>query len=568
MRCPRPTAPWLAHIGAFLCALGALPGAPQGLDASQQAALDRHLQQAQVHLDQERYTLAKEELQQAISIHPAIPGAYYQLGLAHWHLRELAEAKAAFRRELGFEPPDAYSLYYLGRIALSEGSTEEAVGHFEGVARIGNVLDARQRLASGYLRLGRIQEAATLLEETVRRWPEQGESHYLLGRAYQRMGRAEAARFEFELAERWKGKLHEEIQDLVELRMLLQDRKQLEAAAMARRLAGSGDPEVLFSTAVALGRHGFHGEALPLLLQVVQARPRHAEAFYNIALAHVSLGKPEEAVRSLGTAVHLRPEFYEARLLLGNLLVQGGDSEGAIPHLRAAALARPGNAKLAAFLGLQYMQGRYYGDAVETLRKAVELDAGDADLRGLLVDAHYRNHDFERAVEEAHRARADFPRSPNAHYQLAWQLENMGRFAEARESLEKTLVLDSGFAEARRMLGEIVLRTGDAAGSLAHFRQALALEPRSAHAYAGLGKALIQLKRYEEAADAMETAVAIDPQLAALRLNLSHAYRALGRLDEAKLEATLFAELNRRRAEERDRDVERTYVAPESRDPL
>ena len=186
-------------------------------------------------------------------------------------------------KELEFEPPDAYSLYYLGRIGLTEGNTAEAVQYFERVLRIGTILDVRQRLASGYLSTGRFEDAVNLLEETVRRWPEQGESHYLLGRAYQRQGRTSEARYEFELAERWKNKLHHEIQDLVELRMMLQNKKMVDAAAKARGLAGSGDPDVMLSTAIVLGRHGFHGEALPILRRVLEARPRYSEAYYNMA---------------------------------------------------------------------------------------------------------------------------------------------------------------------------------------------------------------------------------------------------------------------------------------------
>ena len=536
-----------------------VPLLAQGPPGDRQAAVNRHLAQAQVHLDQERYSPAKEELEQAIAIHANIPGAYYQLGLANWHLREMEEARAAFQRELEFEPPDAYSLYYLGRIALSGGDTAEAVEYFERVVSIGTVMDVRQRLASGYLRLGRIDAAVRLLEETVRRWPEQGESHYLLGRAYQRQGRTEAARFEFDLAERWKNKLHGEIQDLVELRVLLRDGKLQEATASARALAESGDPEVLFSTAVALGRHGLHKEALPLLSKVVDARPRHAEAFYNMALAEVSLGQRDGAVKALEAAIDRRPEFYEARLLAGNLLAQRGDFEGAIPHLRTAFRVRPDNAKLAALLGLQYMQGRYYADAVGIIRRAVELDPAASDLRGLLVDAHYRNHDFERALEEARNALADFPDRPNSHYQVAWQLENMGRFAEARQHALGALEIDPDFSEARRLLAEMVLRLGDAEGSLPHFRRALASDPGSGQAHAGLGKALIQLKRYQEAATAMEAAVKVAPELASLRLSLSQAYRALGRTEDARREAATFAELNKKRAAERDRDVERSY---------
>ena len=522
--------------------------------------LGRHLEQAQIHLDAERYPQVVEALQRALAIRADVPGAHYQLGLAHWHLGELEPARRAFRKELEFEPPDAYSLYYLGRIALAGGDTAEAVRHFERVLEIGTIADVRQRLSSGFLRLGRVDEAVSLLEETVRRWPEQSETHYLLGRAYQRQGRSAEARHEFDLAERWKNKVHAEIQGLIELRMLLTENKLFDAGAKARSLASSGDPDIMLSTAIALGGRGFHGEALPILRRVVEAQPRYAEAHYNLGLAQASLKRPAEAVPSLVRAVELRPELYEARLLLGNLLVQLGDSEAAIPHLRAAVAIRPDNPKVAAFLGLQYLQGRYYGEAVEILRKAATVDPSDPDLRFLLVDAHHKNHDFERALEAARDALSAFPGLANSHFQVGWQLENMGQFAEAKEHFAAALALDSGFTESRRLLGEMELRLGNAEDSLPHFRTVLEQQPASAEAYASLGKALIQLKRYGETIREMEKGIGVDPELASLRLYLSQAYRAEGRMDEAKREAAVFAKLNRKRALERDRNVEREYV--------
>ncbi len=550
---------WRTAAGAVLSGMLSVVLAPL-VAQNPQAALNQHLQQAQVYLDGEQYKLVVRELQQAIEIHSSIPGAYYQLGLAHWHLQDMEQAKGAFLKELEFEPPDAYSLYYLGRIGLTEGNTDAAVGYFERVVAIGTILDVRSRLASGYLRVGRLGDAVDLLEETVRRWPEQGEIHYLLGQAYQRQGRIAEARHEFDLAERWKNKLQDEIRGLVELRMLLQNKKLVEADARAKDLAASGDPDVMLSAAIALGRNGFHSEALPILRKVVEIRPRFSEAYYNMALAYVSIERPGDAVPNLQEAVELRPEFYEARTLLGNLLVQAGNFEDAIPHLRMAATIRPDNVKVVAFLGLQYLQGRYYEEAAKSFRQAVGLDPANADLRFLLVDAHHRNHDFEQALREAQATLAKFPDLANSHYQVAWQLENMGRFEEARDHLEQALAIDSGFTEAHRMLGDVVLRLGDAEGSLGHFRRSLAPDAGSAEAYAGLGKALIQLKRYEETIPEMERAIQGNPDLASLHLYLSQAYRATGRMEDAKREAAIFTKLNQQRALRRDQDVERQYV--------
>ena len=75
--------------------------------------LQSHLKAEQTALDSENYAEAVRELRAAIAIHPDIRGAYYQLGFALFQLKNFKEAEKAFTKELDFQPPDAYSLYYL-----------------------------------------------------------------------------------------------------------------------------------------------------------------------------------------------------------------------------------------------------------------------------------------------------------------------------------------------------------------------------------------------------------------------------------------------------------------------
>ena len=109
------------------------------------------------------------------------------------------------------------------------------------------------------------------------------------------------------------------------------------------------------------------------------------------------------------------------------------------------------------------------------------------------------------------------------------------------------------------MLGDVLFKMGKAEESLVCFRSTVASDPKLMDAQAGLGKALIQLKRYSEAAEAMEEAIKIDANLAALHLYLSQAYRALGRADDAKREAAVFSRLNQERAAARDKEGDRRY---------
>ena len=121
--------------------------------------LERRLQQAQQHLDADRFEQAIAELQKAVQQKPDLPGAYYQLGYAHWKLNRFPAARRFFRRELQFQPPDVFSHYYLGRIAEQEANIPAAVRQYERVLALHPVLDVYERLGSAYMRLHQLDRA-------------------------------------------------------------------------------------------------------------------------------------------------------------------------------------------------------------------------------------------------------------------------------------------------------------------------------------------------------------------------------------------------------------------------
>jgi tetratricopeptide (TPR) repeat protein len=521
--------------------------------------LQRHLDTAQNDLDSEKYSEAVRELRAAIAVHPEIRGAYYQLGFALFQLNNFKEAEQAFAKELDFQPPDAYSLYYLGRIRADAGQREQSASLFEKSLDAGEVLDVRQRLASAYLALGRLDGAIHFLEASVRARPEDGSLHYLLGRAYKQKGRTAEAKAEFDAAARWKGKFRNEMISLTGLRQALAANKQEDAIARTHELSSSGDSDILLASATALGQAGLHQEAILFLNKTIGLNPSIPEAHYDLARAYIALNNRPAAIPELGKAVEIKPSFYEAQLLLGTLLVDEGQGDAAIKHLRAAADARADNPKLLMMLGLQYYQRSYFADAIDVLKRAAALESENPDPRYVLIQAYYRNFEYERALTLARETLAHFPDRALSYYHLGAQLNNFSRLNEAKQQLELALAKDSGLVEAQAMLGDVLFKMGKAEESLSYFRQALAADPKLMDAHAGLGKALIQLKRYPEALEAMEEAIKIDPKLASIHLYLSQAYRALGRADDAKREAALFGGLNQERAKARDREGDRKY---------
>ena len=503
--------------------------------------------------------LDRLQLRAAIAIRSEIRGAYYQLGFALFQTGDFVEAGRAFARELDFQPPDSHSLYYLARIRLLSSQPREAIAFFEKSLEAGEVLDVRRRLASGYLGQGQIDRAIPFLEESIRVRPEDGDLHYLLGRAYQQKGKVAAAQLEFDAARRWQGKARTEMQALTRLQQALVENSQADVLAVTRELENSRDPDVLLAAATTLGRAGLHQEAVSFLEKSIGLQPNLVEAHYNLARALIALHEMERAQQELRVSVELRPDFYEAEALLGTLLADSGQSENAIPHLRAAVQLRSDSPRLIMLLGLQYFEQRYYQDAIELLEKCVRLDPGNPEPLFLLIQAHYRNLEYEPALKLAQETLKMFPDNPMAHFHVGAQLNNFSRLPEAKAELEETLAKDPKLLEARVMLGDVLFKMGEPQDSLLQLRQALSDDPKLMDAYSGIGKALIQLKRYPETSVAMQQAIQIDDKVPSPHLYLSQAYRALGRTEDAKKEAEVFGRLNAERAKSRDKDVERKY---------
>ena len=419
-----------------------------------------HLQAAQTDLDSQKYREAIKVLRAVIAIQSQIRGAYYQLGFALFQLGTRNEAEKAFTKELDFQPPDPYSLYYLGRIRADAGTPQRAIRFFQESSEAGDVLDCRERLGSLYLTTGRLDEAIRFLQTSVKARPENGSLHYLLARAYKQKGNSNEAKVEFDAAARWKAKFREDMVSLSELRSSLLRKNQTGTASYVQELSASKDSDILMASATALGQAGMHEEAIVFLNNAISLNPNVSEAHYDLARAYIALDNQSAARPELEKAIALAPGFYEAELVLGTLLVDQGDGDAAIPHLREAAKVHEDNPKLLMMLGLQYYQRGYFADAIEALKKAIALVPADPDPDYMLIEAYYRNFEYGRALNLAQETAVRFPGAPMSHFQLGAQLNNMGHVSEAKEQLDLALAKDPFIGRGENDAGRRAVQDG------------------------------------------------------------------------------------------------------------
>jgi predicted Zn-dependent protease len=150
---------------------------------------------------------------------------------------------------------------------------------------------------------------------------------------------------------------------------------------------------------------------------------------------------------------------------------------------------------------------------------------------------------FDRAALRFEAAAGLDPEFPQVQYFLGVALYNAGQYAGAAESLERGLASRPGDADLRRMLAMAWLNTGAYAKAASLLRD----DPqREANPSLQLGY-LVALVRSGDAAGAvaaLEAAARRESQSAEIHSLLAEAYRALGRMEEARQQLEIVRRLN------------------------
>jgi len=128
---------------------------------------------------------------------------------------------------------------------------------------------------------------------------------------------------------------------------------------------------------------------------------------------------------------------------------------------------------------------------------------------------------------------ASAERCAEAHYNLGSVLLQQSKEAEAIAHFEQALRLNPDYAEAHVNLGVALSQLGRVQEASEQYEQALRIKPDLAEAHDNLGSALLQGGRIDDAIGQYEQALRVKPDLAEAHYNLGVALEKLGRTQEA-----------------------------------
>ncbi|HEX3086842.1 MAG TPA: tetratricopeptide repeat protein [Pyrinomonadaceae bacterium] len=154
------------------------------------------------------------------------------------------------------------------------------------------------------------------------------------------------------------------------------------------------------------------------------------------------------------------------------------------------------------------------------------------------------NRQYPVAIEAfTHAAELDEKYRPMALVNRAIAYIELEQYDEAASILDGVLKANPTLARALFQQARIFVKRGQLDQAETNIRQILAMFPRDRMSLQQLGE-LCKIKRdYEGALDCFQKILAIDPEDAGAHYNLMLIYRKVGRTDDAKREAKIFADL-------------------------
>jgi tetratricopeptide (TPR) repeat protein len=415
---------------------------------------------------------AVEQLPQEEKVHLLLASALTGLGRNN-------EAFVEWQAALRINSNSRMALDGIAKILLQAGDNETVIAELTHVQLDENLtLD----LATAYGRTGQFNDAALVLNEALKTHPDSAELASSLASAYIKLSRFdEAAKVAEQLAHRNPDDIEAQ---RVYLSMLVFNAEYQTALPLARKLLGQAphDADFLYLNGVLERTNGDFTAARNHLEESVSLDPNHYSTRYNLGFTLEQLQDFAGAKVELQKAIELDPTEPESHFELAKVLRKLGETNAAQEQL-----------------ALYQKEVKDKSDHTIAAQKSTA--AAEAVREG----------DKQKAAALYREAMAALPDNAGLPYQLALVLKDLNDADGERTALEQSVKIDPNFALAHYQLGILDSKNGDMGGAEQKFRLAVKASPGFVQALIALAATLAKESRNQEALQAVDRSLKIDP---------------------------------------------------------
>lgn len=329
----------------------------------------------------------------------------------------------------------------------------------------------------------------------------------------------------------------------------------------------------LYDDATSDERQGRLDAAIEKYQAILKLNDKLPAAYNNLGRLYYQQNRFEEAVRSLKRALELDSKLAPTHALLGYSYFRVGDFRKARDELTVAVKLNPKDKNAQLILGRSLYELEDYKDAEQVLSRLQAEDSKSPDALYMLGLIHMElaastlgelqsvapnsylielllgrfaevKQLYFEAIEHYKKALAKDPNGLGLDYALAHALWASGRPQEALPEYQRALKINPYDYNASWEAARIVLdENPEEAFRLSN--RALEQMPDISEALSIRGRALLALRKPEDAVKDFKKASQLDPEDASNHYHLAQAYRLLGLNQEAQNEVTIFEGMQR-----------------------
>jgi putative PEP-CTERM system TPR-repeat lipoprotein len=457
------------------------------------------------------------------------------LGGAYLGLNKQDEAKKHFDAALALQPGQASASLGQARLQAMGGDLPAALATVDGVlGKAPDSLEAQFLKADILLALKRLDEAAKLYDQVIARQPDNVRAHFsraMLAINQNKLDEAET------LVAAMKKALPQHPQSHYTAAVLALKKNELQKAREEIQIAVKSSKNYLPGMLLA-GEVEFRLNSLSMaqdyLQKVLAQAPGSALARRLLIATYLRSGQASQALDTLKPLLAAAPEDPAVQMLAGEVYLGNNDLAEAEKYFSKAATQDTKNAYARTRLGqVKFAEGDAQAGFHE-LETAADMDTGSAQADILLVIAHIRRNEMDKALAAIDKLDKKLPNSPIPANLRAGALFAKGDVAGARKSLEHALQLSPTYFPAALTLARLDAKDKNWEAARKRFETILEKDPKNAQALLALSQVRASMgAKPAEVEEPLDRAVAANPSNPAVRLALIRYHLAAKSNDKA-----------------------------------
>jgi len=293
---------------------------------------------------------------------------------------------------------------------------------------------------------GNLQKAESVLEEILKKQPDNANALNIIGLINYQTGRYDAAIKYFKKALKFSPA---NARIYLNIGNVLKDMVQSDQAVLYYQKALQFDPnlfEAYHNLGMVLQDKDQPDEAISCYEKALLINPHLADSFYNLGTIFYERGQFDEAITFYQKAVQINPELVEAYFNLGNSFREKEQFDEAIRCYQQFVRLNPSHADAYYYIGNVFATQNKLSEAIESYRQAIAINPVHADAllnKGFALQVR---GNFEEALESYHLSLQINPDSVGVYNNLGNLLINLGQVNEAETCFRRAIQINPEFS--------------------------------------------------------------------------------------------------------------------------